>query len=128
METVTKQSLYERLGRAEGISAIVDDIVEAHLNNPVIKARFLPYMDKPDQVAVIKKHTCEFLGAGCGGPEQYSGKEMQSAHRGMNISEAEFMNAVDDILMVLDKHQKDEQTKNDVLVIAYSLKNQIIRV
>ncbi len=127
-ETIQTKSLYERLGKAEGIAAIVDDIVEAHLNNPVIKARFLPYVEKPEQVAIIKKHTCDFLGAGCGGPEQYSGRDMQVAHRGMNISEAEYMNAIDDILMVLDKHQRDEETKKEVLAIAYSLKNNIIRV
>lgn len=79
-------------------------------------------------MAVIKQHTCEFLGAGCGGAEIYTGKDMQSAHRGMNISEAEYMHALDDILKVLDKHGKDEDTKKDVLAMAYSIKDQIIRV
>jgi hemoglobin len=128
MEISKPLNLYERLGGAQGISSIVDDIVEAHLSNPVIKARFLPYLERPEEVAVIKKHTCEFLGAGCGGPEHYSGKDMQAAHKGMNISEVEFVNALDDILGVLDKHEKDEQTKKDVLAIAYSLKNQIVRM
>ena len=39
--TTTQLSLYERLGKYEGIVAIVDDIVEAHMKNPVIQARFL---------------------------------------------------------------------------------------
>ena len=39
------QTLYERLGGATGISALVDDIIEAHMNNPAIKARFLPSRD-----------------------------------------------------------------------------------
>ena len=53
---------------------------------------------------------------------------MPTTHRGMNINEAEYMHVMDDILNVLDKHQKDEQTKKDVLAILYSLKDQIIGV
>lgn len=119
-------NLYERLGGAKGIAALVDDIVEAHMNNPLIKARFLPYRDKPDHLADIKQHTCKFLGAGSGGPEQYSGRSMPAAHRGMNISAEEYIAAVDDILGTLDKHNIDQQTRSDVLAIAYSLKDQII--
>lgn len=124
MDTLKQQSLYERLGGAEGISAIVD----AHMNNPVIKARYLLLKDQPEHLALIKKHTKEFFGAGSGGPEVYTGKDMLSTHRGMNISEAEYMNVIDDILMVLDKHRKDQQTKNDVLAIVYSMKDEMIRV
>ncbi len=121
-------NLYERLGSATGISDLVDDIVEAHMNNPLIKARFLPYREKPDVLAKIKRHTCNFLGAGSGGPEQYSGRSMLDAHRGMNISEQEYMAAVDDILASLDKHKVDDQSRKEVLAIAYSLKGQIVRV
>lgn len=128
MDTTKQQNLYERLGGAEGISALVDDIVEAHMSNPAINARYLPIKDHPEHLAIIKQHTREFFGAGSGGPEQYTGKDMLTTHRGMNISEAEYMNVVDDILMVLEKHGKDRQTRNDVLAIVYSLKDQMIRV
>jgi hemoglobin len=53
---------------------------------------------------------------------------MVSAHRGMNISEGEYMKVIDDILYALDKNKVDEQTRKDVLAIAYSLKDQMIRV
>jgi hemoglobin len=121
-------SLYERLGGATGIAALVDDIVEAHMNNPLIKARFLPYRDDRDTLAKVKHHTCNFFGAGSGGPEQYSGRSMRDTHRGMNISEQEYMAVVDDILDTLDKHKIDDQTRKDVLAIVYSLKEEIIRV
>lgn len=125
---VSHGTLYQRLGSAEGIAAIIDDIVAAHIENPAIKARFLPYLETPEKVKVIKKHFCEFLGMGCGGPEQYSGRDMVTVHRGMNINEIEFVAALDDILMVLDKHNIDPETKKEVLVIAYSLKGDILHV
>lgn len=122
------KTLYERLGGASGIAKLVDDIVEAHMNNPVIKARFLPYRSDPDTVAKVKQHTCNFLGAGSGGPEQYSGRSMLDTHRGMNINEQEYMAVIDDILDTLDKHKIDDQSRKDVLAIAYSLKSEIIHV
>jgi len=122
------KTLYERLGGASGISKLVDDVVEAHMNNPLIKARFLPYRDDPDTIAKVKQHTCNFFGAGSGGPEQYTGRSMLDAHRGMNISAQEYMAVLDDILDTLDKHMIDDQSRKDVLAIAYSLKNDIIHV
>ena len=127
MET-SNGTLYERLGGGKGITAIVDDIVEAHMSNPGVKARFLPLKDDPKHFAEVRQHLIEFLAAGSGGPEQYTGKDMLSAHRGMNISEEEYMKVIDDILHALDKNKIDDQTRKDVLAIAYSLKDQMIRV
>jgi len=119
-------TLYEQLGGAKGISKLVDDIVVAHANNPAIKVRFLPYFDQPERLAQIKKHTCDFLGAGSGGPEIYTGRSMPERHRGMNISEAEYMAVVDDILGVMEKHGIAESARRDVLAIAFALKGDIL--
>ncbi|MEZ5195940.1 MAG: group 1 truncated hemoglobin [Bacteroidales bacterium] len=127
MET-NQESLYERLGGAKGISALVDDIVDNHLNNPGIKTRFLPMIDDPEKMATAKKHTRQFLGMGTGGPETYEGQDMSTAHRGMNVSEAEFMHVLDDILTALDKNHVGQQEKNEVLAISYSLKEHIVRL
>jgi hemoglobin len=90
------------------------------------EARFLPYRDDPDHLATVKQHLRNFLGAGSGGPEHYAGRSMPEAHRGMNVSAGEYMAGLDDILGSLDKHGIDEQTRKDVLAIAYSLKDEII--
>lgn len=123
-----EKTLYERLGGVDGIASIVDDIVEAHMRNPVISPRFLPYQADPDRLANVKEHLRAFLCAGSGGPESYNGRSMAETHRGMNISEAEYMAAIDDILATLDRHAVDEGTRNDVLAIAYSLKGEILHV
>lgn len=121
-------SLYERLGRADGISRIVDDIVAAHMVNPVIQARFLPYEDEPEKLDAVKQHLCSFLAAGTGGPDEYRGRSMPETHRGMNISEREYMAAVDDILGALQRNDVDEGARKDILFIAYSLKDEILYV
>lgn len=128
METTSQKSLYDRLGGAEGISALVDDIVDNHMSNPGIKTRFLSMKDDPEKMAKAKKHTRQFLGMGTGGPETYEGLDMPTAHRGMNVSEAEYMHVLDDILAALDKNNVGQQEKNEVLAISYSLKEQIVRL
>lgn len=122
------QSLFERLGGSPGINTLVDDIVARHMENPVIRSRFQPYLEMPEKLQLTKKHLCAFLEAGSGGKAQYTGRNMKEAHRGMNINEAEYMAALDDILTALRKRGIDEQTQKDVLAIAYSLKGDILHM
>ena len=117
-------SLYDRLGRFEGITRIVHDVMDAHLSNPAIQTRFQNSKDLDH----AKKMAVEFFCAGCGGPEPYTGRDLMVAHRGMNISEQEYMAVMDDILAALGKNGIDQGTQNEVVAILYSLKNQIIRV
>jgi hemoglobin len=123
-----ESSLYQRLGGTPGIHALVENVLERHMNNPAISARFRPYLETPDKLAAAKGHLCAFLEAGSGGGAAYQGRGMRETHRGMNISEAEYMAAMDDILAAMSERNIDEQARKDVLAIAYSLKGDIIRV
>ncbi len=117
-------TLYQRLGGADGIARLVDDVMAAHLDNPIVKTRFENIKD----MARAKKMAREFFCAGSGGPEPYTGKDMLAAHKGMNISEQEYLAVTDDIVGAMNKHKLDEATRNDVIAILYSLKGNIIRV
>ncbi len=117
-------SLYERLGGADGIRRLVDDVMAAHLQNPVVQTRFQNIKD----IEHAKKMAWEFFCAGAGGPQPYSGRDMRTTHRGMNISEQEYLAVMDDIMGALDANRIDDATKKDVLAILYSLKEEIIRV
>lgn len=114
-------SLYERLGGPEKVAAIAKDIVDAHLRNPVIKTRF----ESIDRVK-LANHVRDFIGAGTGGKEAYTGRDMAGAHKGMNLNERELIAAIDDVLAVVRKHGGGEQEQQDVLAILYSLKNDVM--
>jgi hemoglobin len=120
------RTLFERLGGKEGITIIVDDAVEQHMKNPAVNARFLPLKEKPEHLAIVKQHSVDFFCAGSGGPILYKGKDMITAHTGMNINPTEYMHVMDDIFVALDKNGIDEDTKKDVLAILWSLKGMII--
>lgn len=121
---MTSLSLYERLGGGDGIGRIVEDVMAAHLQNPAVQARFRNIKD----LEHAKRMAREFFCAGSGGPESYTGRDMLTTHRGMNISEQEYLAVTDDIMGALEAHGIDEVTRRDVLAILYALKGQIIRV
>lgn len=116
-------TLYQRLGGADGIARLVDDAMAAHLINPFVKTRFENIKDMEH----AKQMARQFFGAGAGGPETYTGKDMPTAHKGMNISEQEYLAVMDDIVGAMEKQKLSEDTRKDVIAILYSLKGAIIR-
>lgn len=119
-------SLHERLGGREAITVVSNDVVEAHLVNPIIRTRF----QKLDAagIAQLKRHVVEFFCAGTGGPADDAGRDMVSAHRHMNINADELLAAIDDIVSVLNRHGAGERERKEVVAILYSLKDQVLHV
>ncbi|MCW8906588.1 MAG: group 1 truncated hemoglobin [Sedimenticola sp.] len=115
------QSLYERLGGSEGITRIANDVIDNHLVNRTIAPRFADHdADK------LKHAATTFFITGTGGPELYQGKDMVSAHKGMNISPTEFMAVLDDALDALQKNDIGQREQEEVLYVLYSMRSQIV--
>lgn len=106
-------TLYQRLGENEGVAHLVDDVVAAHLVNPFVKTRF----EKIEDMAHTKQLIGKFLTNGSGTPPTYTGMGMLGAHKDEDVTEQEFLAAMDDIVGVMTKNGIDEDTKNEVLVI-----------
>lgn len=75
-----------------------------------------------------KQYVFEFISAGTGGPQVYTGRDILTAHKGMNISEQELIAVVNDIMNAMDQNNLGEAEKQEMLAIGYSLKDEIIRV
>jgi hemoglobin len=117
-------SLYVRLGRTEGIRSLASELVDLHKINPIIGPRFAG-----SDVAALKKNAADFFIAGSGGPaDAYNGKDMPTAHRHMNISDTEFMAAVDDLMLAMSHANLGDAEKSEALYIFYSLRPQVVGV
>ena len=116
-------TLYDRLGGAEGIARIASDLVDNHIANPLIGKRFAG----SDPVA-MKKKAAGFFSMGSGGPNTYDGLDMLSAHKHMNIADNEYMAAVDDLMKALTNAGAGDREKAEVLYIFYSLRPDVVGV
>jgi len=116
-------SLFERLGGNEGITAIANDVVDNHLANKTIATRFAD-----SDIPALKNAAATFFISGTGGENIYKGKDMLSAHKGMNISAIEFMAVLDDALNALAKNNVGQREQEEVLFVLYSMRSDIVLV
>jgi hemoglobin len=120
---MTTRSLYERLGGGDGITRLASDMVDNHLANPAVAARFAGR-----DIARLKNGAATFFISGTGGPNVYEGKDVLATHRGMNISAVEFMAALDDALMALAKNGIAQREQEEVLFILHSFRAHVVLV
>jgi hemoglobin len=136
---VEKRTLYDRLGGEPGIAGIVDDFVSRVLHDPRVNwqraglkrglFRRVPvnsWEATPENVAILKRHMSQFLALAAGGPARYEGKEMESTHAGMRISNSEFDAVIGDLKASLDKLQIRDREQKELLAIVESTRPQIV--
>ena len=121
MDAGAQKSLYDRLGGQPAIVAVVDDFV----GNVAADGRINGFFARTD-IARLKRLLVEQICAGTGGPCTYTGRDMQSAHRGMNISDAQFNALVEDLVKSLDKFKVPDKEKGELLGILGPMKPAIV--
>jgi len=78
-------TLYDRLGGEPAIGAVVDEFYDRVLDDERVAHHF-DDVEMADQ----RSHQTKFLSAVTGGPMQYEGEDMRTAHEAMGITDAEF--------------------------------------
>ena len=104
--------LFERLGGRDGVHAVVEQTIQNHLANPVIQTRF---QHAPMTTEEMVDSATEFFCTGLSGVATYEGRSLADAHAGMNVSEEEFLAAIDDIVNALQSNGVGqlEQSRGD---------------
>jgi hemoglobin len=121
MMATPQKSLYDRLGGQPAITAVVDDFV----GNVAADSRINGFFAKTD-IARLKRLLVEQICAGTGGPCTYTGRSMQAAHKGMNITDAQFNALVEDLQKSLNKFKVPEKEQGDLLAVLGPMKPQIV--
>ena len=120
---MSEPTLYERIGGEENVRKIATTLFDTHAKNKTINARYV----NSDREKVIQL-VFEFLCSATGGPQEYTGRDMLTTHRGMNISEEEFMAVLDDILIALQTNGIGQREQEELLLANYNLRRDIVRV
>ena len=105
----------------ENIENIVYRTIANHLRNPDVAH----YFADTDPV-YLANHVVAFFAAGTGGPSNYTGKDMTTAHASMNMSDAEFDSAVADVLKGCEQSGIQEPELGEVEAILVSLKPAVM--
>ena len=137
-QEITESSLYERLGGAFAIAAVVDHFSEAVVQNPIVG-------QKSENPALREWHTnnlgrlpgLKFMRTlwvcnVAGGPQQYAATKpgtttlgLEEAHRELKISPAEFDEVAAELGRTLDFFKVPEREKEEVLAAFAAHKGEV---
>jgi hemoglobin len=78
-------TVYERVGGAEALTVVVDDLYVRIMADQRLAGFFAG-----TSLARLKGRQVEFFAAALGGPEPYVGPPMRQVHQGRGIGQAEF--------------------------------------
>jgi hemoglobin len=114
-------SLYERLGKKDAITAVVDDFVGRVANDTRINGKFANA-----NIPRLKMLLVEQICAASGGPCTYSGRDMKTTHAGMGVTGEQFDALVGDLVASLNKFKVPEREKNELLSVLGPMKKDIV--
>ena len=104
---MSEETLYDRLGGEPAIGAVVNEFYDRVLADESV-AHYFDDVDMSEQ----RSHQTKFISAVTGGPIQYGGDDMETAHEGLSITDAEFdaiAGHLDDALCEFDVGDADRE-------------------
>jgi hemoglobin len=119
-------TLYDRLGGQTAIVAVVDSFVARVAADPRINGFFAAAAADPTRMASLKAKLADQICQGTGGPCTYTGKDMASAHAGMNITNAHFDALVENLVATLQAFNVAQADQDALLGILAPMRPQIV--
>jgi hemoglobin len=126
------KSLYYRLGGEKAVAAVVNDFVDAAAADPKVNFdRKNPPHSKtwdatPENVAKVKRQIAAFVAQATGGPKNYDGANMADAHRGMEVTDAEFDALAGHLKNTLVKFNVPQKEQDELMKIVGSTRPDIV--
>ena len=120
-EQATEPSLYDRLGGKPAITAVVDEFVA----NIGADDRINHFFAETD-IAKLKQLLVEQICAGTGGPRTYTGRDMQTTHAGMKITDAAFDATGEALVKALNHFSVAQAEQDELMGILGSMKADIV--
>jgi hemoglobin len=118
-----KPSLYERVGRYDGIAAIVDVYLKGVRADP----QFQRFSGRgTDSLVRAKQLLKDQLCAMTGGPCVYIGRDMKTAHGGLGITESDWAASQKYMGAALDRSHVSGPEKEEFLALIDSMKPMFV--
>ena len=119
-----EKSLYERLGGKPALEVVAKDLSDAMAKDDQLKKYCGNVKGEKKQKALA--NLVNFLCMATGGPCKYTGPDMETAHKKLGITNADWDRFVSIAIKVLDKHKVPEKEKQELLTAVASLKDKVV--
>jgi len=119
--TASSGSLYRELGGTEGITKVVD-LFLAKVDNDLRINLFFEKTDHKDLRNLVIEQFCQATG----GPCVYSGRTMEEAHSGLNLTDADFAAFVEDLIAAMDELKVPKASQDKLLALLGPMKPQVV--
>lgn len=114
-------SVYDDIGGSEAVEAVVAEFYDRVLSDPLLK----PYFEDSDMEGLFA-HQVQFISAVAGGPVEYTGADMQSAHEGMGITEEAYSHVAGHLADALRIHGVAEPHVEEIIGEVAALEDDIV--
>jgi hemoglobin len=119
-----QDSLYKRLGGYDALAAVTDDFIGRLATDPK-EGRFFVGL-RTDSKIRVRQHVVDFLCVATGGPCKYTGRDMETAHTGLNITEEDWTISVKALTDTLNKFKVPAREQGEVINAIAGLKSKIV--
>ena len=116
-------SLYDRLGGADAIAAVVDDFVARCAGDGRINKKFAR-----TDIPRLKKMLVDQVAEASGGPATYTGRDMIETHKGMGVTAGEFDALVGDLVATLNQFDVPKVEQEELLGLLGPMRSEIVEV
>jgi hemoglobin len=120
-------SLYDRLGGVYAIATVIDDFIDRVMTDKRLNANAA--VDEAHHrvaPAGFKYLVTEMLCGAAGGPQAYTGKDMATSHRHLNITAGEWVAFMDDLDQTLNKFAVPPAERAEIIAIVQSTRGDIV--
>jgi hemoglobin len=121
---VNEQTLYERLGGYDAITAVANDLLP-RLQADAQLGRYWQNRGE-DGIQREKQLLIDFLCSSAGGPVFYTGRDMKTSHQGMKISEADWTTFMGHLHDTLETFALPKTEYDDVVAFIESTKADMV--
>lgn len=118
---VDNETLYQRLGGAAGVETVVDASLK-HIHGDLRINLLFENTDLPDLRRLLIEQIC----AAAGGPCTYTGRSMEEAHSGMNLTDEDFDFFVEDLVAAMTEVGVSPALQQELLALFGPMRPQVV--
>ena len=118
---IMTQTLFEKYGGKKTVGQIVINFYQKLMADENLK-KFFTNSD----MKVLISHQTNFISQALGGPKEYTGLDMKTAHQGMKISQEDFNGVAGHLKQTLEELNVESQDVDTIIGVVAPLSEHIV--